>query len=542
MLSKLKNNFPLLLILLFGLLIRLYKLDLYPVSLNWDEISHPYNAYSLLKTGADQWGIAWPIFNFRAYGDYPTTLNMYLSLPLVKYFGLSSWTARLPSAILGFLTIIPIYFLAKLILKKRKLVLLATFLAAISPWSFFPSRAVFQSTVASFFFISGITFLLYALKKQKSKYFFWAMLFASLSQYAYHNTRLVVPLLIPIIILIFFSQFKKLFRKKKIIIISSVLLFLVFTIPQLLNLISPDSRARGRWTFILNDDAINLINNSRGQSNLSPVMARLMHNKFTYFVPKFVGNYLDFFNPKLLFFEGTGQYQFGIPHTGILFSVCLPLFYLGLIFLFKLQPKIKKLFIFWFAIGLLPATITSGDFPIIRAVTILPLPYILITLGFAQIEKMFSRKSILPLIFVFLLSLQFTFYWKNYFSSYATTYSQSWQYGYKQAIAIVKQNYSKYDQIIFTKKYGEPHEFVLFYWPWSPADYHPQWDYHASWFWVDAFDKFRFINDWEIKDLQPLPSTLLITSPDNYPSDGQLIDTVNFLDDSPAFDIISYED
>ncbi|MBU1088553.1 phospholipid carrier-dependent glycosyltransferase [Patescibacteria group bacterium] len=144
-------------IFIFSLFLRLYKLDQFPPSLNWDEISHTYNAYSLAKTGKDQWGVSWPIFNFRAYGDFPTTLNMYLTLPLVKYFGINAFTSRLPSALLGALTLIPTYFLAKLILKKEKLALFVTLLSAVSPWSLFPSRAVFQSTISSFFLIGGIT-------------------------------------------------------------------------------------------------------------------------------------------------------------------------------------------------------------------------------------------------------------------------------------------------------------------------------------------------------------------------------------------------
>ena len=533
MLSKLKNNFLLILILLFGLSIRLYKLDQYPVSLNWDEISHSYNAYSLLLTGHDQWGTVWPIFNFRAYGDYPTTLNMYLTLPLIKYFGLNAWTARLPSAILGFLSLIPTYFLSKLILKNKKMALFATFLASLSPWSFFPSRAVFQSTIASFFFITGLTLLLYALQKQKHKLLIFASIALGLSQYAYHNTRVVTPLFSLTILIIYLNQLKKMIKTHPKTVFVSLFLFLLFTIPQLLNLISPDSQARGRWTFILNQDAINLINHSRGQSSLSPLLARLAHNKITYFVPKFIKNYLDFLNPYLLFFKGNTQYQFGLPQTGILFFSCLPFFYLGLIKLFRSSSK--KLLLSWFVIGLLPAALTYGDFPTIRAVTLLPLPYLLIALGLSKFKK------IIPIFCLILLS-QFAFYWHNYTHTYSQNYSPSWQYGYKEAVSFAKQNYSKYDQIVFTKKYGEPHQFILLYWPWPPANYQPQWDFHADWYWVDGFDKFKFVNDWEIAGLALSSSTLLITGPDNYPPGGQLLTTINFLDNSPAFDIISYED
>ena len=110
----------------------------------------------------------------------------------------------------------------------------------------------------------------------------------------------------------------------------------------------------------------------------------------------------------------------------------------------------------------------------------------------------------------------------------------------------IKDKYSEYDQIIFTKKYGEPHEFLLFYLNWDPNKFQNDkakiWDYHANWYWVDGFDKFKFVNDWEIqektKNLDPTKKTLLITSPNNYNQSNQILNTIYFLDDSPAFQIL----
>ncbi|HRS23198.1 MAG TPA: phospholipid carrier-dependent glycosyltransferase, partial [Candidatus Woesebacteria bacterium] len=125
------------LILLLAAFLRLYQLDKFPVSLNWDEISHSYNAYSILKTGKDQWGTKMPIFNFRAYGDYPTTLNMYLTIPWVKFLGLNAWSTRLPSAICGIVIVIFAYLITESLLKNKLISLSVMFLAAISPWTLF---------------------------------------------------------------------------------------------------------------------------------------------------------------------------------------------------------------------------------------------------------------------------------------------------------------------------------------------------------------------------------------------------------------------
>jgi len=74
--------------------------------------------------------------------------------------------------------------------------------------------------------------------------------------------------------------------------------------------------------------------------------------------------------------------------------------------------------------------------------------------------------------------------------------------------------------------------------------------YQSNWYWVDAFDKFYFVNDWEIpsegttfvleskKEVDcSNTSCLLITSPGNYPYGWNKLDTIKFLDDTPAFEI-----
>ena len=75
----LKNRY-LILIIVLGALLRFVNLSSLPPALNWDEISHGYNAYSILKTAHDQWGQFLPITNFRAYGDYPLPLNLFLTI------------------------------------------------------------------------------------------------------------------------------------------------------------------------------------------------------------------------------------------------------------------------------------------------------------------------------------------------------------------------------------------------------------------------------------------------------------------------------
>lgn len=544
-----KHKLIFILILLVAFLLRFYQLDQFPPSLNWDEVSHSYNAYSLLKTGKDQWSVSWPIFNFRAYGDYPTTLNMYLSLPFIYFFGLNAWTTRIVSALCGFGLVVLSYFLAIEIFKKKNLSLLLMFFVAISPWTFFPSRALFQSTVAQFFFVFGFWLLLKALKQIKQLPL--ALFFLSLSTYAYHNTKIVVPLLFLLYFVIFFTKLKKSLMADKKIFIFSLLVLVVLMLPQALNIFNKEAQARSRWVFVINPAAINQIESNRNLYSGHPLIAKIKYNRPLLFITTVISNYLSFLNPRILFFNSTQNYQFNIPNTGVLYSVFLPFFYLGLApFILKALKKdrLSLFLLLSFFIALIPAVVTIGDFPIIRAMTVLPLPLVFIVSGYAIFSRFIKKYRYFNLIhffFLFLLLLQSFFYLNNYFNHYSKDYSSSWQYGYQQMVAYLKENYSDYDQVMISKKYGEAHQFILFYWPWDPATYQndpkKDWDFHADWYWVNAFDKFVFVNDWEFKEKsQDLTSkTLLITSPGNYNEGSRLLKRINFLNDQPAFDILT---
>src|SRR3989339_754689 len=121
----------LLLITAAGLILRLAAINFLPPSLNWDEVSLGYNAYSLLKTGRDEWGTVLPTI-FRAYGDYKLPVYVYLAT-VMPFF------VRLPSIILGTLLIVITYLLGRR-LSSPFVGLTSALLVAISPWTWWMSR------------------------------------------------------------------------------------------------------------------------------------------------------------------------------------------------------------------------------------------------------------------------------------------------------------------------------------------------------------------------------------------------------------------
>src|SRR3989339_1172095 len=104
------NKWLLPLILGLAFLLRIIALDSYPVGFTPDEASFGYDAYSLLKTGKDQWGNSFPLV-LKSFGDYKAPVYAYLTMPSVAIFGLTKFAVRLPNALLGSLAVYVVYLL-----------------------------------------------------------------------------------------------------------------------------------------------------------------------------------------------------------------------------------------------------------------------------------------------------------------------------------------------------------------------------------------------------------------------------------------------
>ena len=136
------------LVLLIAIVLRSWQLGSVPPSPDWDETALGYNAYSLIRTGMDEYGTRWPLV-FRSFDDYKPPLYVYLTIPAVAAFGLETWVVRLPSVVMGVLAVMGTYMLVRELFYREKkrdlLALLSMGLLAISPWHIQFSRIAFEA-------------------------------------------------------------------------------------------------------------------------------------------------------------------------------------------------------------------------------------------------------------------------------------------------------------------------------------------------------------------------------------------------------------
>lgn len=536
------------LILLVSFALRFYQLTDNPPSLNWDEVSHGYNAYSILKTGADEWGVSWPGI-FRAYGDYKLPVYIYTTALSIKIFGLNDFAVRFPSALAGVLMVLFTYLLAEKLFKNKKAALLAALLLAISPWHLFTSRAAFEANLAAFLALAGFYFCLSGLNKK------WLLplgvFFLGLSVHTYNSARVFIPLMLVVFAFLYRHDLKKWakLRKKEMVLAIAILALLFVSLAA--SFISPSGWARFRWVKILDQGAINRINMARGSSDLPAPLPKLIHNKATYFTLAFAKNYFSNFSPEYLFFKGGKNYQYNIPGQGIIYPVQIPLILLGFYYLFKKRKqKESKLIILWWLLAVFPAAATQENPHVLRTILVLPIPQIIAALGFYQFWDFLKNRKTVAWILTGAYGLLLLFFvyrfLTSYFGFYRTNYSWAWQYGYKQTAEFIKKNDNRYQKIYMTKNYGEAHEFLLFYLKYDPATYvkDPNLKRYlgTDWYWVDSFGKFVFIDDEKVKgrlsDDQISSQELLITTPGNYPEKWEKLETIYFLDGKPAFEIL----
>ncbi|MDX1373149.1 MAG: glycosyltransferase family 39 protein, partial [Nitrososphaeraceae archaeon] len=289
------------LILVFGLafILRFYLLGANPPSLDWDEASLGYNAYSILETGKDEYGTYLPL-SIRSFNDHKPPLYTYLTIPAVYLFDPTEFSTRLVSAIAGFAAVIGVYFLINELTKgkNKKLSLIAAFLFAISPWHIQFSRIAFEANLALTMFIYGTYFFLTGLNKRFM--ILVSMLFYALSMYAYHSERLVVPIFITGLVVIF----RQYIWKNKKYFALSLLLFVILIIPIIKNQLDTSSRF-GSVTVISPserlDESIKLL---AGDIEKGDFLGKWMHNRRLIFARDILGGYLDHFNFDFLFLTG----------------------------------------------------------------------------------------------------------------------------------------------------------------------------------------------------------------------------------------------
>ncbi len=555
-----KYTYLLVFILLLASALRLSALGNVPPSPDWDEASLGYNAYSILKTGNDEYGKFLPVV-LRSFDDYKPALYIYFTIPSIIFFGVNTFAVRLPSAIFGILTVFVTYLFVRELfgreitirgknIQTEYLALLSAFVLAISPWHIQFSRIAFESNVgmglnllAAFFFLKGL----------KSPWFLLGSAFVmGINIYMYQSEKVFTPLLLLVLVAVYIKQLQKIPRKYMIL---SCIVGFITVIPMgyyLLTNTEALSRARGVSVFadqtaFLKDNAEKILQDKKS----GDIVGLVLDNRRVEYGKAVLANYISHMDLNWLFITGDIA-RHHAPGMGLLYLFELPFLFLGMYFLLfeRIDKKIKLLLFLWLFITPIPASVTSGVPHAVRALNFLPILQIITALGlftaFVEVLSIKYKVSSIPMrYFIFSLSFllflfNFLYYLNQYFVQQNFYNSLDWQYGYEKAIPEILKVEGRYKKIIVSNQapLDQSYIFFLFYLLYPPGQYQKEALEASGGFREDhQFGKYEFRPiRWESEE--KTEDTLYIGRPGDFP-DIPSIKTIYYLDNTPAIKIVS---
>jgi len=547
---------------------RFYKLGEVPISPDWDEAALGYNAYSILKTGRDEYGAFLPL-TLRSFDDYKPALYAYLAIPSVALFGLSLWSTRLPSAVMGIVGVLGTYFLvielfrlrAAFDKEKKKITvweykfgtldfpnltaLLASFLMAISPWSIQLSRAAFETNTGDTICILSVAAFLAGLRNKM-----WlpisALLFG-IGLYSYQSERVFVPLLI---IFLAVTQWKRIFKKENTgAVIVSIIIGLIFVVPLFPILFGTNGLMRLKATSNFTDTT-NLLSTDIQKLELDQkshdILGLALDNRRIVYVKTVIAGYLSHYSLEWLFLIGDNP-RHHAPDMGLMYLWELPFLLYGLYWTWKHTKGPMRTILFgWFLLAPVPAAPTTGLPHALRTFNFLPTFQIFTAAGIVGMisgiyQKVTGRKNnnlryliyAVGALYLLFILFNIAYYCDRYFVQQNPESSQYWQYGYKESVALTEKLKGKYQKVMVSTKLDQSYMFFLFYTKYDPSTYQAHGGTVSGGFAEahNSFDKYEFRSlDWSKEKRDG--TILYVGDPSEMPHGN--VANINFLNGTPA--------
>lgn len=504
-----KNTWRILLLLLLALfaLLRFHRLDIYPLQINQDELSNVYDGYCIAKTGADRWGDKYPLI-LHGFGNYDSRPAMYawLAAACMKTGGYSIFTGRMPSAILGTISLLLIFLVADKFGGKR-FAFLSLLLAGLSPWHLLFSKLAHEGAMLPgfFFILSLYLFILCKEKRYPLSYLITMGIVMGLGTSTYQSGRLVFFFFSALVLfdILRSSEIKKM--KTLGVFASAVLLG---TLPQIVVLAKhPD-----------------LFFARAGETVIPPA--------FTYEYVNFIlKNILAGISPDFLFLSAGSYNNLSVAR---LLLVEVFFFYFGLFFLksvLKKNSDFKTGYLYFLLFVLvLPSIITNNCphalrnsammmlLPMISAAGILWILEKIKILAWRRIAAVFTVTAIMANGFAYIYIYKHNYYFRDYGHQHLL---------YESCIKLNKYK-SSYEKILIEHAFVEPYLYVAAYCNVTPEEFRSaQIEFNQpNRENVKRLNNYYFINPDQLKDsLFVMPEKALLMCRNKRP-DMQLVDSM----------------
>lgn len=474
-----KIFFLLICISFLSFFINVYKKTETPACFTTDEAAFGYNAYSILKTGKDEYGTLLPL-RLKSFGDYKMPLYSYLSIPFIAVGGLNELSTRGLNTFIAILFPFVIFGLSYQILKNRPASLFASLFFSLSPGIQMIGRQAHESYLTTFFICLSLLLLF------RRSYLLFLISLIPLS-FGYQFSRMWLGF---ITLGVFFFAIKKYISWKFFMVYSALFIFLL--VPDII--VRP---ARVKNLLFFNNIGLGL----QTAELRSEGGTRMIYNKATVGLKNFLFSHLAYFSPQFLVIQGDDNKRFGYEGISPITLVEYIFIFIGIYYLFKDRQKFRFILIALFFISPLAGSLSWAGYSITRSLPMFIFMYVISAYGFVRLAQSFNKGlfRILGILGLIITYGIFSFYsWDFYFNHYPKRAQtiRAWQCGNREMAQYVKRAYNNADQFYITKKNGQPYIFLLFYLRYDPSTYQKLAQLSEpdefGFGQVERFDKFNF--------------------------------------------------
>ena len=366
-----------------ALLLYTFGLTWAPVNLHFDEIRFAEQARSIAATGLDLRGRFLPVYFQMEATLWFHPIGVYLPALAFKLFGVSTVALRAPTAVVGAVNVVLLYFIARRLRLGPTLSLIAGALLAIAPAHFIHSRMAVDYLFPAPFVLGWCLLLLRFLDTGSHRTLFAATTMLGLGVYSYIAAVALMPLFVALTILVLWLEGRGL-RSIAIAIAGFAWVLIpaawfIAAHPEMLG------STLGRYGIVANQ----LDMFQRVRETLTP-----------WFISDRANLYLTFFAPGYLFVTGGNALAGSTREAGVFLMATLPLMLIG--FRAGLLRYSPQLLVILGGVLLPPlaASVVVEPFAVGRAITMVPFALLLAVLGIDQLLRVTPAPSFVRMLTV----------------------------------------------------------------------------------------------------------------------------------------------
>jgi 4-amino-4-deoxy-L-arabinose transferase-like glycosyltransferase len=410
-----------------------------PSGLYADEVSIGYNAWTIAHFGVDEHGATLPLF-FQAFGEWKNPVYIYVLVPFVWLFGLTTAVVRTPAALFGILTAIALAGFARRATGSKGVALATLLIAGANPWLTLLSRVAFEVPAM----VACLAVMLWCLARAAEepthrRWFGFAGVALAVGVFAYTVGRLEGALLAAAVVLCFSGW--RLLRRLDAFIVAMLVAYLLLALWAMGH--------PGQLTFYFNSISI-----AAGHPPLWTVVGR------------FVGNMAAYFGPGFLFVSGDPDLRQSTGFGGELLVATLPLLVAGIVVCIRRwREPLPRFVLIGLVLAPIAAALTNEGTPhALRDATALPFWIAITAYGMDGLRPLLGRRQAWRVVAVALavaVAAETALFTVDLFGGY-TTRSAVW-FGEPEMAAISRAHAIAGDHTVWlSSELKQPYVYACF--------------------------------------------------------------------------------